>query len=289
MSNHPSAPPPSAGAALRQFFRKPKGLLILVFAALLGLAAALGERSMIGPGLLAAMIAAAVVDAPILRWRDGKWSFPDGALLTGMIVGMIISPIEPWHVSAVTAVIGVVSKYLLRTRTANIFNPAALALIVSYHVFGSAQNWWGAMPEVTPWALVALIVGGVFITDRVNKMPLLLAFLGVYFLLFTASSWVGDPAHYVEIYRQPDLHAALYFGFFMVTDPPTSPPRAREQLIFGVVTALVCYAFFQLVGLVYFLSAGLMVANAWEAWRRVRAHSERERLKVHDTRHPHPV
>jgi hypothetical protein len=40
---------------------------------------------------------------------------------------------------------------------------------------------------------------------------------------------------------------------------------------------------------VYFLSAGLMVANVWEAWRRVRAHSKRERLKVHETRHPHPV
>ena len=227
MSNHTPVPPQSAGAALRQFFRKPKGLLIVVFVALLGLAAVLGDRSMMGPGLFAAMLAAAVVDAPILRWRDGHWSFPDGALLTGMIVGMIISPIEPWHVSAVTAVIGVVSKYLLRTRTANIFNPAALALIVSYHVFGSAQNWWGAMPEVTPWALVALIVGGVFITDRVNKMPLLLAFLGGYFLLFTISSWIGDPAHYVEVYRQPDLHAALYFGFFMVTAPPTSS-RARR-------------------------------------------------------------
>jgi Na+-translocating ferredoxin:NAD+ oxidoreductase RnfD subunit len=289
MSNHPPAKPLSPAVALKQFFRKPKGLLILIFAGLLALAAALGERSMVGPGLVAAVLAAAIVDAPILRYRDGKWSFPDGAVLTGLIVGMIIAPMEPWHVFAVTAVLGVVSKYLLRTRTANIFNPAALALIVSYHVFGSAQSWWGAMPEVTTWALVALVVAGVYITDRVNKMPLLLAFLGCYFALFTVSSFIGAPSHYVEIYRQPDLHAVLYFGFFMVTDPPTSPPRAKEQIIFGVITALGCYAFFQLIGLVYFLSAGLMVANAWEAWRRVRAHSERERLKVHETRHPHPV
>ena len=133
----------------------------------------------------------------------------------------------------------------------------------------------------------SLVLQGRIVLQHV--LPLALAFLGGYFLLFTISSWIGDPAHYVEVYRQPDLHAALYFGFFMVTDPPTSPPRAKEQLIFGAITAVVCYAFFQLIGLVYFLSAGLMIANAWEAWRRVRAHSERERLKVHDTRHPHPV
>lgn len=289
MSNHPPVKPPTPAAALKQFCRKPKGMLILIFVGLLVLAAVLGERSMIGPGLVAAVLAAAIVDAPILRYRDGAWSFPDGAVLTGLIVGMIIAPMEPWHVFAVTAVTGVLSKYLLRTRTANIFNPAALALIVSYHVFGSAQSWWGALPEVTTWALVALVVAGVFITDRVNKMPLLLTFLGSYFALFTVSSYFGAPSHYVEIYRQPDLHAVLYFGFFMVTDPPTSPPRAKEQIIFGVITALFCYAFFQLIGLVYYLSAGLMVANAWEAWRRARAHSKRERLKVHETRHPHPV
>jgi Na+-translocating ferredoxin:NAD+ oxidoreductase RnfD subunit len=290
MSNHPpSAKPLSARAALKQFFRKPKGMLILIFAGLLILVAALSPALPFGVGLLGAMLAAAAVDLPILRYRDGKWSFPDGALLTGLIVGMIISPLDPWYVPTVTAVIGVVSKYLLRTRTANIFNPAALALIVSYFIFGSAQSWWGAMPDVSAWALVALIATGVYITDRVNKMPLLLAFLGVYYALFTVASWIGDPEPYVTFYRQPNLHAALFFGFFMLTDPPTSPPRARDQLYFGVITAVVCFGFFQLVGAVYYLSTGLMVANIWEAWRRVRAHSERERLKVHETRHPHPV
>ena len=154
MTNHPPpAKPPTASAALKQFFRKPKGLLILIFVMLLGLAAVLSHSAPIGIGLVSAVLAAAVVDAPILRFRFGEWSFPDGAVLTGMIVGMIISPLDPWYVPAVTAVIGVASKHLMRTRTANISNPAAFALIASYYIFGSAQSWWGAMPDVTPWAL----------------------------------------------------------------------------------------------------------------------------------------
>ena len=36
------------------------------------------------------------------------------------------------------------------------------------------------------------------------------------------AAFAGDPAHVEELYRAPDLHAALYFAFFMVTDPPTS-------------------------------------------------------------------
>ena len=73
------------------------------------------------------------------------------------------------------------------------------------------------------------------------------------------------------MYRAPDLHAALFFAFFMLTDPPTSPPKERDQLVYGVITAVVSYAVFELVGAAYFLLAGLLVANIWEAARRYRS------------------
>ena len=62
-------------------------------------------------------------------------------------------------------------------------------------------------------------------------MPAVLAFLGSYYLLFTVTAFVGDPARVAELFRAPDLHAALFFAFFMVTDPPTSPPKQRDQII----------------------------------------------------------
>ena len=45
--------------------------------------AALGEGvSKVAPGLAGAIVGAALIDAPILRIRESKWVFPDGALLT---------------------------------------------------------------------------------------------------------------------------------------------------------------------------------------------------------------
>jgi len=52
---------------------------------------------------------------------------------------------------------------------------------------------------------VVLIVVGIFITDRVNKMPIVLAFLGVYYALFSATAFVADPRQVAEIFRAPDL------------------------------------------------------------------------------------
>ena len=270
-----AAMPPMSFKPLTKFFKTPKGLLVVALALLIPLAATTSGFAVLAPGVAAAAIAAMLIDAPILRYRDKAWSFPSGALLTGLLVAMVLSPFGSWRIAAMTAAIGVLSKYVARGRSANVFNPAALALVVSYFAFDTGQSWWGALPELPIVALAALFATGVFITDRVNKMPAVLAFLGVHFLLFTLTAFVGDPARVAELYREPDLHAALFFAFFMVTDPPTSPPKARDQVVFGVITAVVSYLVFQLVGAVYFLLAGLLVANVWEAWRRHRVRARR--------------
>lgn len=255
---------------LKRFLRTPKGLTLIVLVVLTVLAAAGEGLTLVAPGLAGAIGAAMLLDAPILRIRRGRWIFPSGALLTGLIVAMILAPQEPWYFAAVTSAVGVASKYLLRVRTANVFNPAALALVATFYLFNTGQSWWGALPEITPFALIVLLGTGVFITHRVHKIPAVLAFLGSYFMLFTVTAFVGNPARVAELYRAPDLHAVLYFAFFMISDPPTSSPKQRDQIVFAVIVAAASYAVFELVGAAYFLLAGLLVANGWEAWRRAR-------------------
>jgi enediyne biosynthesis protein E5 len=245
-----------------------------VLALLTVVAGARDGWSVVG-AVIAATLPAMAIDAPILRRMKGRWAFPSGALLTGLIVAMILNTHSPWYVVAVTSIVGVLSKYVVRGHTANVFNPAALALVATFYVFNTAQNWWGALPELPPAAVVVLLATGVFITYKVNKIPAALAFLGVYYLFATTVAFAGNPASVAELYRAPDLHAALYFAFFMVTDPPTSPPGRRDQIIFGAITAAASFAAFDLIGAAYFLLAGLLVANAWEGWRRRRQHNSR--------------
>lgn len=260
---------------LKKFFRTPKGMLIVVMAVLTAVALIGQDLSLVLPLVGAAVIAAMVVDLPILRYREGEWIFPDGALLTGLIVGLILTPHEPPYVGALTAAAAIVSKYIFRAGRANVFNPAALALFASYFVFHTGQSWWGALPELPLAAIVVLLATGGFITQRVNKIPVVIAFLGVYYLLFTIMAFVGDPRVVSALYRAPDLHAALFFAFFMVTDPPTSPPKNRDQWIYGALVAIVAFAIYETTRGVYFLLGGLLVANVWEAVRRHRARRAR--------------
>jgi Na+-translocating ferredoxin:NAD+ oxidoreductase RnfD subunit len=253
----------------RRFFRTPKGLVTIVLATLI-LTAAPGQSGRPFVGLTCATIAAGLVDLLIGHRRTGNWRYPSGAVLTAAIVVMVLRAQEPWYVPTVTSVIAVLSKYLFRAQ-ANVFNPAALAMVASYYLFHAGESWWGAQTDAVGLGKLLMMVAGVIVANRVNKMPLVMTFLTTYFALFTVTAFVGDPLKVAEVFRTPDVEAALYFAFIILTDPPTSPVKYREQVICGALVAAVSYAFFELTGVVYYLLAGVTTGNVWVAWRRFKA------------------
>jgi len=66
----------------------------------------------------------------------------------------------------------------------------------------------------------------------------------------------------------------------MVTDPPTSPTKPRDQIVYGVITAVAGYAAFAMIGAADFLLDGVLVANIWEAVRRHQAATRAGRTVV---------
>lgn len=253
---------------LVRFLKTPKGLLLVLLTVTTLVALANQPLDDAAPAVLTAMAVAALLDMGIIWVLRADWEFPSGALLTGLIIGVILRPQEPTSVVVAVSVIAIVSKHVLRTRWSNIFNPAALALVASSFLFSTGQSWWGSMPSFGPLGIIVLCAVGLFIADRINKLPLVVVFLGAYFALFTAASFLGKPVNVAEVFRTPDLQATLFFAFFMVDDPPTCPARYEDQIPFSLITAVASFVIFIVVGAVYFLPAGLLVANAWESGRR---------------------
>lgn len=270
-----TANPPDYLRSVRRFLHTPKGILIMLFA-VTGALAVWGESSERAlPGLLVAMGVAAAIDVVAAKLHRDTWIFPSGALLTGAIVAFVLSPFESLVVVGATTTLAITSKHLFRTRLANIFNPAAFALVASALLFGSVDSWWGAMPAIGPAGVAIILASGLFIADRINKLPLVLTFLGLYFGLFTLASIAGDAATIAEVYRAPVLHAVLFFAFFMADDPPTCPVKYGEQVIFAVIVAATSFVFFEQFHWIYYLPAALLVGNAFEAVRKVQRRRKR--------------
>jgi len=256
---------------MRLWVRTPKAQLLIIFGLFLLIAAPSAGAAALTPKLLAAIVPALAIDGLWMSIETRRWRFPTSALLSSLIVFFILSTSESWLMGAWTSSFAGLGKRILRSDREHFFNPAALALVWAPIAFGSGESWWGSLGDM-PWIWIAVLgATGAFLTDRLNKFPLVLTFLAAYFGLFTLIA-LGNPNSVAEMFREPFLQAALFLAFFMLTDPPTSPNRYPDQVWFALVAAIGAVAAQVLGAGQVFLLVGVLAANAVLAvvrfWRR---------------------
>ena len=238
-------------------------IVLLITTAIAGTNSA-DPRGILNTGV--AMITAILLDVIIFILQSRKKLFSDGGAITGLIIALVLGSSTPGHIIAGTTVIAIVSKHLFRINKKPIFNPAALGLLVSIFLFSSGQSWWGAFTELPVWSVAFLLIGGFLVTERINKFPQVLAFLGSYFVLLLIMGYY-DVGQAGDALRIPFINSALFLAFFMVTDPPTSPGKYKDQIWFGIITAIVSIIIYLLFGGLSYLLIGLLVANVWNVLR----------------------
>jgi len=243
----------------------------LVALVLLGIVAAPGVHVHDALVTVAAAVGGAtLMEVLLVRFGQNEWRFPSSAVLTGLIVGLIMSPQEPWLISAAAGVVATDAKHLLRFGRSHIFNPAAVGLLAVFALFATGQSWWGALTDLPGPAVLLLIVTGYLVAGRANKLPSALAFLATYVALFTMAAFVVDANYVRDVFRTPFVQMALFFGLFMVTDPPTTPVPFYDQVLFGIIVAAASYMTYMATRGLYFLLAGILVGNAvYAAWREI--------------------
>jgi Na+-translocating ferredoxin:NAD+ oxidoreductase RnfD subunit len=244
-----------------KWFKTPKSYVTIAMVCYL-IMASIGSKNILGirNGMIAVVIALGV-DYLYCTYTNTK-SSRDGTIITGLIIALILSVTTPWFTVAGTAAIAILSKHLLVYKKKPIFNPAAFGLLLSIYIFQTGQSWWGAFGDLPVWMIIFLLIGGYLVTDRVNKYPQVFSFLGTFFILLFLMGQlnIGDAT---DALRPPFINAALFFGFFMLTDPPTSPAKYKNQVMFGVLTALSGIIIYGLFGGLTYLFIGLLVGNLY--------------------------
>jgi Na+-transporting NADH:ubiquinone oxidoreductase subunit NqrB len=261
---------------LRRFACTPKALLVGILLVLVAVTAP-WTSSGAGKAWLTVAVAAgtaAALDVVLTMARGWRRRVPDGAMGTGVLLGMILDPSLPLLTVAAVAAGAVAVKHLVRTRRGHVFNPASIALVAAGLVGVSAQSWWGVAGAPSYVIVPLIILAGLFLADRVNRLPMAGAFFGTYatlliFTLFMLAVFTGTAGRIADAYQEPFVNAALLLGLVMLTDPPTSPGRLVDQCVYGLLSAIVSVAGL-LAGLVYFLPLGLAAGNVWVAIKRRR-------------------
>lgn len=267
-----------------KWIKTPKGYVTISIAAFL-IIASIGSVTLMGiVNSLIAIVAAFAADYIYCTLTNRK-SSKDGTVITGMIIALVLSFTTPWYMVAGTSVLAILSKHLLVYKKKPIFNPAAFGLLLSIFLFHTGQSWWGAFGDLPWWMIGFLLIGGYLVTERVNKFPQVFAFLGTFLLLLLLMGFlnIGGAA---DALRPPFINAALFFGFFMLTDPPTSPAKYQNQVVFGILSALTGILVYAIFGGLTYLFIGLMMGNIYSYRQKSSASkaAERRQMRVKTSR-----
>jgi Na+-translocating ferredoxin:NAD+ oxidoreductase RnfD subunit len=251
----------------KQWIKTPKSYVTITMIIFL-LLASLEAHSVAGivNGIVAIFVSV-VLDVLFCRFEKRKRIMPDGAVITGLIIALILGTTTSLAIVAATAFLAILFKHILIYKNKAIFNPAAFGLFLSILLFHTEQSWWGAFGDLSAWTIIVLLIGGYMVTNRVNKFQQVFMFLGTSFvlLLIMGLLHVGDAA---DAFRPPFINATLFFGFFMLTDPPTSPAKTKDQIAYSFLVALVGTVIYGIFGGLMYLFIGLFIGNLYHVFKK---------------------
>ncbi len=172
----------------------------------------------------------------------------ESSWITGFILFFILSPITissifPFLslstfskilIFILVGTIAMASKYILAIGKKHIFNAVAISLFV-IGLFGLGIGiWWIASPAML--GPVAFL--GFFILRKTRRFSLFFAFLVpayIAILVFAFLNHVVLSSLFLQVFTSWPI---IFFGTIMLTEPLTTPPYLRMQVIYGILVGV---------------------------------------------------
>ncbi|MBG9794379.1 membrane protein [Paenibacillus dendritiformis] len=170
------------------------------------------------------------------RWKKGNWSFPLSGVITGIGVSLLLSSNVLW-IYALTAIISIALKYILRFQGANIFNPnnAAMVLVLvllPQYAVSTPKQWTNGI-EI----MLMIMILGILVCYLANRLDTVLTFFGSFTLFAVIRHFMFGVPLFAAL--GPLMGAGFQlFAFFMMTDPKSTPTTRKARILFAFLVAL---------------------------------------------------
>ncbi len=159
----------------------------------------------------------------------------ESVFITSLILTLIITPsisIKSLIFLLTAATVAMASKYLFVINKKHLFNPSAIAVVITSLTISQAASWWVGNLPMLPALLIGLLV-----IKKIKRFSLVLSFLSTYFILTFLTSLLngGGLTSLQTIIINPQI---IFFATIMLVEPLTSPTTRKLQIVFGTLVGL---------------------------------------------------
>jgi len=199
----------------------------------------------------------------LMRWFfDGGKKFPNSGLNSGIGICLFLRS-DQWIVYFFTALIAIVSKYIIRIKDKHFFNPSYAAIFLTLVLFPSIAylnplQWQVGGNNFWTLALI-LVLGSITIFRQKlwgSTLVYLISFLGIFLLLRDSY-----PEAYETLIFTGTFFLYLFFGY---TDPATIPAKKKIRALFMLQIVLLFFLLHNIINENYALLAAYFVVQLLE-------------------------
>jgi len=164
----------------------------------------------------------------------------ESVFITALILGLIISPplalndSNYYTLAFWAATLAVSSKYILAIKGKHIFNPAAVAVVITSFSLGLSATWWIGTPALLPF----VAIGGLLLVRKIRRGNLVMSFFVSTAIFILVPAVIGGGNVLIVFWDGITRSAVLFFATIMLTEPLTTPPSKILRIMYGALVGL---------------------------------------------------
>lgn len=183
----------------------------------------------------------------------------ESAYITALILSLIVTPAKSlgdFVFLGWLAVLAMGSKYMFALGRKHLFNPAAMAVVLTGIFLNRPADWWVGTLAMAP----VVTTVGLLIVRKTRREDMVWAFMAASVTVVAFSSAAAGSPLLMALGRLAVSSSLLFFAFVMLTEPLTLPPTRGWQIAYGVLVGLL-FAPATHIGSLYFTPELALVAG----------------------------
>lgn len=218
-------------------------LVLYVLIALIGLAALLSCFQLLHFSPLSLLLSSAFL--VIICWAMNTlcatvFHAPtniESAFITALILALMLDPARSpgdFRLLGWIAILAMSSKYLLALRQKHLFNPAAIAVVITAFTVNGTASWWIGTAAMLP----GVLAGGWLVARKIRQEGMVLLFCAAALLSTCLLTFVDGGTLSTEMTRLLLQSPLFFFACIMLTEPLTVPPTRKLKSIYSLFVGI---------------------------------------------------